>query len=159
MLANMEMRKLPTLERDLQENVNMLIETIRAIIGETKDFVEKGECVAGYTQDQHRNTLMVTVYLRILTFQCRRLVNEVNQQCISLASMALLMHDAMASSVHGSMPMALITPTIPTTFLNTFELYRLSEAIPGKLKPRKLVTKTSSSLEPFIHWTRVCFCW
>ena len=101
MPADVERKKLPALKRSLQENVKLLIETIRGVLEEIKDFVVKGECVARHTQDQHRNTLIIAASLQNLTIQYRRLVNDVNQQRISLANMASLMQDAMASSVHG----------------------------------------------------------
>ena len=56
MPADVERRKLPALKRSLQENVEMLNETIRGVLEEIKDYVEKGECVARLTQDRHRNT-------------------------------------------------------------------------------------------------------
>ena len=57
--ADVERRKLPALKRSLQENVEMLNETIRGVLEEIKDYVEKGECVARLTQDRHRNTLII----------------------------------------------------------------------------------------------------
>ena len=133
MPADVERRKLPALKRSLQENVEMLNETVRAVIEEIKDFVEKGECVARHTQDRHRNTLIIAASLQNLTIQYRRLVNDVNQQRISLANMASLMQDAMASLVHGYLPIALIPPTILSKIWDTFEMYGLNEAIPRKL--------------------------
>ena len=140
MLAHVDLRKLPTLKRDIQENVNMFNETIRGVIGETKDFVEKGEYVARYTQDRHRNTFIVAASVQILTFQCRLLVNDANQQCISQANIASIMQDAMASLVYRSLPIALIPSTIFANISYTIDLYGLSEAIPGKLIAAK--TKT-----------------
>ena len=134
MPADVERRKLLTLKRSLQENVEMLNETIRGVIEEIKDCVEKGECVARHIQDRDRNTLINAASLQKLTIQYRRLVNDVKQQRISLASMASLMHDAMASLVHGYLPIALIPPTIPSKILDMFEVYGLNEAIPRKLK-------------------------
>ena len=133
MPADVERRKLPALKRSLQENVEMLNETIRGVLEEIKDYVEKGECVAGHTQDRHRKTLIITASLQNLTIQYRRLVNDVNQQRISLANMASLMQDAMTSLVHGYLPIALIPPTILSKILDTFEVYGLNEAIPRKL--------------------------
>ena len=133
MPADVERRKLPALKRSLQENVEMLNETIRGVLEEIKDYVEKGECAARHTQDQHRNTLNIAASLQDLTIQYRRLVNDVNQQCISLANMSSLMQDAMASLVHGYLPIALILPTILSKVLDTFEVYGLNEAIPRKL--------------------------
>ena len=101
MPADVGKRKIPALKRSLQENVEMLNETIRGVLEEIKDYVEKGECVARLTQDRHRNTLIIAASLQNLTIQYRRLVNDVNQQRISLANMASLMQDAMASLVHG----------------------------------------------------------
>ena len=132
MLADAERKKLPFLERNLQENVDMLNDTIR-LLGEIKDFVVKGECVARHTQDRHRNTLIIAASLQNLTIQYRRLVNDVNQQRIWLANMASLMQDAMASLVHGYLPIALIPPTILSKILDTFEVNGLNEAIPRKL--------------------------
>ena len=43
------------------------------------------------------------------------------------------MQDAMASLVHGYLPIALIAPTILSKILDTFEVYGLNEAIPRKL--------------------------
>ena len=116
MPADVERRKLPALKRSLQENVEMLNETIRGVLEEIKDYVEKGECVARLTQDRHRNTLIIAASLQNLTIQYRRLVNDVNQQRISLANMASLMQDSMASLVHGYLPKALIPPTILRKF-------------------------------------------
>ena len=42
MPADVERRKLPTLRNNLQENVKMLNETIRGVLEEIKDYVEKG---------------------------------------------------------------------------------------------------------------------
>ena len=131
--ADVERRKLPTLKKSLQENVEMLNETIRGVLEEIKDYVEKAECVARHVQDRHRNTLIIAASLQNLTIQYRRLVNDVNQQRISLANMASLMQDAMASLVHGYLPIALIPPTILSKTLDTFEVYGLNEAIPRKL--------------------------
>ena len=133
MPADVERRKLPTLKKSLQENVEMLNETIRAILEKNKDYVEKGECVARHKQDRHRNTLIIAASLQILTFQYRRLVNDVNQQQISLANMVSLMQNAIASLVHGCLPIALIPPTILSKILDTFEVYGLNEAISRKL--------------------------
>ena len=134
MPADVEKKKLPTLERSLQENVEMLNETIRGVLEEIKDFVEKGECVARHTQDRQRNTIIIAASLQKLTIQYHRFVNDVNQQRTLLANMASLMQDAMASSVHGYLPtIALIPPTILLKISDTFEVYRLNEAIPTKL--------------------------
>ena len=111
----------------------MINETIRGVLEEIEDFVEKGECVARHIQDRHRNTLIIAASLQNLTIQYRRLVNDVSQQRISLANMASLMQDAMASLVDGYLPIALIPPTILSKTLDTFEVYVLNEAIPGKL--------------------------
>ena len=119
MPADVERRKLPTLKRSLQENVEMLNETNRGVLEEIKDYVEKAECVARHVQDRHRNTLIIAASLQNLTIQYRRLVNDVNQQRISLANMASLMQDAMASLVHGYLPIALIPPTILSKILDT----------------------------------------
>ena len=128
MPADVERRKLPALKRSLQENVEMLNETIRGVLEEIKDYVEKGECVTRLTQDRHRNTLLIAASLQNLTIQYRRLVNDVNQKRISLANMASLMQDAMASLVHGYLPIALIPPTILSKILDTFEVYGLNKA-------------------------------
>ena len=133
MPADVERRKLPTLKRSLQENVDLLKETIRRVLEEIKEFVEKRECVARHIQDRHRNTLIIAASLENLTIQNRRLVNDVNQQRISLAKMASLMQDAMASLVHGYLPIPLIPPTIFSKILDTFEVYRLNKAYPRKL--------------------------
>ena len=111
----------------------MLNETNRGVLEEIKDFVEKGEYVTRHIQGQHRNTLIIAASLHNLTIQYRRLVNDVNQQRISLANMASLMQDAMASLVHGYLPIALIPPTTISKILDTFEVYGLNEAIPRKL--------------------------
>ena len=132
MPTDVERRKLPTLKTSLQENVEMLNETIRGVLEEIKDYVEKGECVARHTQDRHRNTLIIAASLQNLTIQYRRLVNDVNQQRISQANMASLMQDAMASLVHGYLPTALIPPKILSKKLDTLEVYGLNEAIPKK---------------------------
>ena len=47
--------------------------------------------------------------------------------------MASLKQDAMASLVHGYLPIALIHPTNLSEILGTFEVYGLNEAIPRKL--------------------------
>ena len=133
MQADVERRKLPILKRSLQENEEMLYETIRGVLEEIKDYVEKGECVARHIQDRHRNTLIIAVPLQNLTIQYRRLINDVNQQRISLANMASLMQDAMALLVHAYLPIALIPPTILSKIFDTFEVYGLNEAIPRKL--------------------------
>ena len=77
--------------------------------------------------------LNIAASLQNLTIQYRRLVNDVNHQRISLAKMASLMQDAMASLVHGYLPVALIPPTIISKILDTFDVYGLNEAIPRKL--------------------------
>ena len=133
MPADVEKRKLPTLKRIIQENVDMLNETIRGVLEEIKDYVVKAECVAIHTQDRHCNTLIIAASLQNLTMQYRRLVNDVNQQRISLANMASLMQDSMAPLVHRYLPIALIPPTILTKILDTFEVYGLNEEIPRKL--------------------------
>ena len=133
MPVDVEKKKLTTLKRSLQENVDMLNETIRGVLEEIKDFVEKGECVATHTQDRHRNTLIIAASPKNLTIQYCRLVNDVNQQRIPLSNMASLMQDAMASLVHGYLPIALFPPTILSKNLDTFEVYGLNEAIPRKL--------------------------
>ena len=133
MPADFERRKLHILERSMQEDVELLNETIRGVLEEIKDFVEKGECVARHTQDRHRNTLIIAASLQKLTNQYRRLVNDENQQRISPAKMASLMQNAMASLVHGYLPIALIPPTILSKILDTFEVYGLNEAIQRKL--------------------------
>ena len=136
MPADVEKKKLPSLKRSLQGNVKMLNETIRGILEEIRDFVEKGECVARYIQDRHRNTIIIAAALQNLTIQHRRLVYDVNQQRISLANMASLMEDAedaMVSLVHGYLPIALIPPTILSKILDTFEVYGFNEAIPRKI--------------------------
>ena len=46
--------------------------------------------------------------------------------------MASLMQDALASLVHGFLPIALIPPTNLSKILDTFEVYGLNEAIPRK---------------------------
>ena len=133
MPADVDRTKLSTLKRSLQENVEMLNETIRGVLEEIKDYVEKGECVARHIQDRHPNTLIIAASLQKLTIQYRRLVNDVNQQRISLANMASLMQDAMASLVHGYLPIALIPPTIISKISGTFGVYGLNKAIPRKL--------------------------
>ena len=90
----------------------MLNETITGVLGEIKDFVVKGECVYWHMQERHLNTLNIAASFQNLPMQFRRLVNDVNQQRISLAKMDSLMQDAMASLVHGYLPIALISPTI-----------------------------------------------
>ena len=116
MPADVEKKKLPTFKRRLQEKVELLNETFRGVLEEIKDLVEKGECVARHIQDRHRNTLIIAASLQNLTIQYCRLVNDVNQQRFSLANMASLMQDAMASSVHGYLPIALTPPTILSKF-------------------------------------------
>ena len=132
MPADFEKRKLPTLERSPEEDVDMLNETIRGVLEEMKDFVEKGECVARHLQNRHRNTLIIAASFQNLTIQYRRLVNDVNLVRILLANKASLMQDAMASLVHGHLPIALIPPTILSKILDTFEVYGLNDAISRK---------------------------
>ena len=133
MPADVEKRKVLTLKRSLQENVEMLNETIRGVLEEIKDFVGKRECVARHTQDRHRNTLIIAASLQSLTIQYRQLVNDTNQQRISLANMVSLKQDAMSSLVHGYLLIALTPPTIFSKNMDTFEVYGLKEAIPRKL--------------------------
>ena len=71
MPADVERRKLPTLKRSLQENVEMLNETITGVFEEIKGYVEKAECVAGHVQARHRNTLTIAASLQNLTIQYR----------------------------------------------------------------------------------------
>ena len=111
----------------------MLNGKIRGVLEKIKGYVEKGECVARLVQDRHRKTIIIAASLQNLTFQYRRLVNDVNQQRISVANIASLMQDAMVSLVHGYLPIALIPPTIPSKVLDTFEVYGLHKAIPRKL--------------------------
>ena len=133
MPADDERRKVLTLRRSLQENVEMLNETIRGVLEEIKDFVDKGQCVARHIQDRHRNTLNIAASPQNLTTNYRRLVNDLNKQLISLANLASLMQDAMAFLVHGNLPIALIPPTIFSKILDTFDVYGLNKAIPIKL--------------------------
>ena len=133
MLADVERKKLPNLKRTLQENVDMLNETIGGLCEEIKDYVEKGECVARHIQERQRNTLIITVSLQNLTLQYCRLKNEVNQQRFSLATMASLMQDAMASLVNGYLPIAKIPPKILSKILDKFQVCGLNEAIPRNL--------------------------
>ena len=123
MPADVEKKKLPTLETNLQMNVEMLNQTTRGVLEEIKGFVEKGECVARRIQDRHRNTLIIAASLQILAIQYRRLVNDVNQQRISLANMASLMQKAMSSLVHVYLSIALIPWTILSKILDAFEVY------------------------------------
>ena len=118
MPTDVEGKKVPTLKKSLQENVEMLNETITGVLEEIKDYVEKGECAARHTQDRHRNTLNIAASNQNLTIRYRRLVNDVNQRRILLAIMASLMQNAMASLVHGYLPIALIPPTIFSKILD-----------------------------------------
>ena len=52
----------------------MLNETIRGVLEEIKDYVEKGECVARHTQDRHRNTLFIAASLQNITIQYLRIL-------------------------------------------------------------------------------------
>ena len=113
----------------------MLNGKIRGVLEKIKDYVEKGECVARHIQDRHRNTVIIAASLQHLTIQYHRLVNDVNQQRISLANMASLMQDAMVSLVHGYLPIALIPLTTLSKILDRFEVYGLNGAIPRKLIP------------------------
>ena len=133
MPADVEKTKLPTFKRSLQENLDMLNETIRRVFEEIKDYVEKRQCVARHIHDRYRNTPIIAASLQNLTIQYRRLLNDVNQQRISLANMASLMQDAMALLVHGYLPIALIPPPILSKSLDTLQVYGLNEAIPRKL--------------------------
>ena len=111
----------------------MLNKTVGGVLEEIKDFVEKGECVARHIQVRHRNTLIAAASVQNSTIQYRRLVNDVNQKRISLANMASLMQEAMASIFHGYLPIALVPPKILSITLDTFEVYGLNKAIPRKL--------------------------
>ena len=119
--ADVDRRKLPTLKRNRQEKVDVLNETNRGVLGEFGDFVVKRDCVVRNTQDRHRNTLIIAASHRNLTNQYRRLVNDVNQHCSSLANMASLMQDAITSFVHGYFSIALIPPTMLSNTFDTFE--------------------------------------
>ena len=59
MPADVESRKLARLGDTLEENVQMLNNTINTAIYEVKDFVENGECAVRYIQDRHGNTLII----------------------------------------------------------------------------------------------------
>ena len=133
MPADVEGRQLASLGGNIQDNVKMLNETIRGVIKEISEYVEKEECAYGGSTDRHRNTLIVIASLQNLTVQYRRLVNDVNQKRISLTNTALLLQDAMTSLVHGYLPITLIPPTILTEILNSIQVYGLNEAIPRKL--------------------------
>ena len=67
----------------------MLNETISGVLGEISDYVEKGECVARFTQDRHCRTLIIAASLQKMSLQYRRLVNDVNQQRISWSILLL----------------------------------------------------------------------
>ena len=108
MPADVERRKLPILKKNLQENVDVLNETIRGVVEANKDFVVKRECVARHQQDRRRNTLIITASIQNFNGQYPRLVNHGNQQRISLANMASLMQDAIVSLVQRYLPIALI---------------------------------------------------
>ena len=71
MPADVERRKLPTLKRSFQENVEMLNETVRRVLEEIKDYVEKEECVARHTQDRQRITILIAASLEIITIKYR----------------------------------------------------------------------------------------
>ena len=47
----------------------MLNETNRGVLGEVKDFVDRGECVGRHTQDRHRKTLIIAGSLQFLSIQ------------------------------------------------------------------------------------------
>ena len=69
MPADVERRKLLTLEKNLQENVDMLKETIRGVLEGIKDLLLKRECVARHKQDRHRNKLVIAASLQNLFIQ------------------------------------------------------------------------------------------
>ena len=57
MLTDAEKKKLPTLKRNLHENVNMLNDTIRGVVGEIEDFAERGKGVARHTQHTYHSSV------------------------------------------------------------------------------------------------------
>ena len=118
MPADVENRKLARLGDTLEENVQMLNNTINTAIYEVADFVEKRECAARYIQYQHKNTLIIAASFQILTTQYRRIINDLNQRRISSANMAAIMQDAMSSLVHGYLPISLILPATLKEILN-----------------------------------------
>ena len=71
MPADVENRKLARLGDTLEENVQMLINTINTAIYEVTDFVEKREYAARYIQDRHRNTIFIAANFQNLTTQYR----------------------------------------------------------------------------------------
>ena len=78
--ADVENRKLARLGDTLEENVQMLNNTINTAIYEVADFVEKGQCTARYIQDRHRNNLIIAANFQNLTTQYRRIFNDINQR-------------------------------------------------------------------------------
>ena len=133
MPADVENRKLARLGDTLEENVQMLNNTINTAIYEVTDFVEKGECTARYIQDRHRITLIIAANFQNLTTQYQRIINDINQRRISLANMAAMMQDEMSSLVHGYLLISLIPPATLKEILSNFEFFGLNEAIPRKL--------------------------
>ena len=99
--ADVENRKLARLGDTLEENVQMLNNTINTAIYDVTDFGEKVKCAARYIQDRHRSTLIIAANFQNLTKQYRRIINDIDQRRISLANMDAMMQDAMLSLVHG----------------------------------------------------------
>ena len=78
--ADVQGRKLLTLEQSLDNNIKMLNSTVNGVIEEITEYVERAECVVRLTQDRHRNTLIIAAASQNLTTQYRRIVNDINQR-------------------------------------------------------------------------------
>ena len=125
--------ELVALKQTVEKNGQVLNGTINSVVDEIHDYVEKAECVARLTQDRHRNTLIMATAFQNITTKYRLIVNDINQKRISLANKASILHDAMASLVHGYRPLSLILPSTLVKILDSFDVNGLNEAIPRKL--------------------------
>ena len=86
--ADGENQKLARLGNTLEGNVRIMNNTINTAIQEVSDFVEKAECVIHYTQDRHRNILVIAANFQNLTTRYQRSIEEINQRRILLTNMA-----------------------------------------------------------------------
>ena len=133
MPADVGNRELLALKQSLDENIQMLNNTVNGAIDEVYDYVERAECVVKLTQDRHRNTLIMAAAFQTLTVQYRRIVNEINQRRISLSNMASMLQEAISSLVHGYLPISLIPTATLKKILDSYHVTGLNEAIPRKL--------------------------
>ena len=122
MPADVGNRELLALKQSLDENIQMLNNTVNGAIDEVYDYVERAECVVKLTQDRHRNTLIMAAAFQTLTVQYRRIVNEINQRRISLSNMASMLQEAISSLVHGYLPISLIPTATLKKILDSYHV-------------------------------------